>query len=47
VNITISAGLAGFPQHAEEVRSLISKADKAMYDTKANGGNDVTIASEL
>ncbi len=47
VNITISAGLAGFPQHAEEVRSLISKADKAMYDTKANGGNDVTIAPEL
>lgn len=47
VNITISAGLAGFPQHAEEVRSLISKADTAMYDTKANGGNDVTIASEL
>ncbi len=47
VNITISAGMAGFPHHAEKVRSLISKADKAMYDTKSNGGNDVTIAPEL
>tara|TARA_B100000929_G_scaffold4932_2_gene4115 strand:- start:886 stop:2583 length:1698 start_codon:yes stop_codon:yes gene_type:complete len=43
-NITISAGMAGFPTHAEQVRELISKADKAMYKTKSNGGNGVTIA---
>ena len=42
--ITISAGMAGFPTHAEQVRELISKADKAMYKTKSNGGNGVTIA---
>ena len=47
VKITISAGMAGFPHHAEKVRSLIAKADKAMYDTKAQGGNDVTIALEM
>jgi len=44
VKITISAGMAGFPHHAEKVRSLIAKADKAMYETKVQGGNDVTIA---
>ncbi len=47
VKITISAGMAGFPHHAEKVRSLIAKADKAMYETKAQGGNDVTIALEM
>lgn len=47
VKITISAGMAGFPHHAEKVRSLIAKADKAMYETKEQGGNDVTIALEM
>ena len=47
VKITISAGMAGFPHHAEKVRSLIAKADKAMYETKVQGGNDVTIALEM
>jgi len=47
VKITISAGMAGFPHHAEKVRSLIAKADKAMYETKTQGGNDVTIALEM
>ena len=44
VNITISAGMAGFPTHADQVRDLISKADKAMYQTKSDGGNSVTIS---
>ena len=44
VNITISAGMAGFPIHADQVRELISKADKAMYETKRIGGNSVTIS---
>ena len=44
VNVTISAGMAGFPIHANQVRELISKADKAMYETKRIGGNSVTIS---
>ncbi len=44
VNVTISAGMAGFPSHADQVRELISKADKAMYGTKHAGGNGVTIS---
>lgn len=43
INITISAGMAGFPDHADHVRDMISKADKAMYETKDHGGNGVTI----
>jgi GGDEF domain-containing protein len=39
--------MAGFPHHAEIVRSLFAKADKAMYETKTQGGNDVTIALEM
>lgn len=44
VNVTISAGMAGFPIHADQVGELISKADKAMYETKRMGGNNVTIS---
>lgn len=44
VNLTISAGMSGFPLHSDNVQSLIDKADKAMYRTKRNGGNGVTIA---
>jgi diguanylate cyclase (GGDEF)-like protein len=45
LKITISAGMAGFPLHAESVRELISKADNAMYVTKADGGNGISIAT--
>jgi len=43
-NITISAGMAGFPSHSDQIKGLIELADKAMYTTKANGGNGVTIS---
>ena len=44
VNLTISAGMAGFPLHSDNIETLIAKADKAMYQTKQIGGNGVTIA---
>ena len=44
VNLTISAGMSGFPVHSDSIRDLIGKADKAMYQTKLKGGNGVTIA---
>ncbi len=43
VQMTISAGLAGFPGDADEMRALIANADKAMYKTKQHGGNAVTV----
>ena len=44
VNLTISAGMSGFPIHSDSIRDLIGKADKAMYQTKLKGGNGVSIA---
>ena len=44
VNLTISAGMSGFPLHSDSLERLIEKADKAMYVTKRNGGNGVSIA---
>ena len=44
VNLTISAGMSGFPIHSDSVEELIAKADKAMYQTKLSGGNGVSIA---
>ena len=43
--ITISAGMAGFPTHSDQLINLIEKADKAMYETKSKGGNGVTIST--
>lgn len=37
--------MSGFPLHAESVRELISKADNAMYVTKTEGGNGISIAT--
>lgn len=42
VNVTISAGMAEFPKDTDQIRDLIGKADMAMYETKARGGNGVT-----
>ena len=44
VNLTISAGMSGFPLHSDNLEKLIEKADKAMYAAKRNGGNGVSIA---
>ena len=44
VNLTISAGMSGYPAHSDSVKDLIAKADKAMYQTKLKGGNGVSIA---
>jgi len=45
VNIhnTISGGMAGYPEDAEDAQNLINNSDMAMYRSKANGRNQVTI----
>ncbi|MFC1508544.1 sensor domain-containing diguanylate cyclase [Candidatus Omnitrophota bacterium] len=40
-NLTISIGIASFPEDAEEKELLISKADKALYKAKETGKNKV------
>lgn len=45
-NITISLGLATFPDDAATFEELIDKADIALYEAKKQGGNNVTSYSE-
>ncbi|MGM0607277.1 MAG: diguanylate cyclase [Candidatus Muiribacteriota bacterium] len=47
LNITISAGIATYPLHGENRLDLIKKADKALYFSKENGRNKVSIFNKL
>lgn len=47
LNITLSAGYAVFPEHAETPDGLIEAADQALYRSKASGRNRVTAAELL
>jgi diguanylate cyclase (GGDEF)-like protein len=42
--ITMSIGLALFPNHADSCQDLILKADKALYSAKARGRNCTVVA---
>lgn len=44
LHVTISLGVAGFPIHAKNKKSLVKKADDALYSSKASGRNKVTLA---
>ena len=39
IKITVSLGMAEFPNDSDQVQKLIDSADKAMYDAKKHGGN--------
>ena len=41
--VTISGGMSEYPTHTKRMKELIEYADQAMYETKQNGGNDITI----
>ena len=47
VKMTISQGIAVFPQDAQFKRDLIEAADAALYEAKRNGRNRVVLCSEL
>lgn len=46
VEVTVSIGISQFPKHAADSVDLIDKADKALYHSKENGKNLVSIYSE-
>lgn len=45
--ITVSIGVAEFQQDVDDIRSLIKKADKALYLAKQGGRNAVVAAEDL
>lgn len=45
--ITISVGMASYPDHTDDYYEVINKADEAMYVAKRAGGNRTEIAERL
>ncbi len=45
--VSASIGIAAYPESADDVRALISSADRAMYRAKTLGKNRVVVASPL
>lgn len=45
VRLSVSIGVAAFPDHAQDARSLLDLADRAMYEGKAGGRNAVHVAA--
>jgi two-component system cell cycle response regulator len=45
VHITISGGVAAFPEDAETKKEIIEKADEAMYEAKHKGRNKICFAA--
>ncbi len=43
-SVTISIGVAGFPDHGENTESILGHADNALYQAKADGRNMVVTA---
>lgn len=43
ITVTLSAGVAGFPDHGSDVDTLLARADQALYGSKQNGRNCVTV----
>lgn len=46
VHITISGGVAAYPEDAEIKKELVEKADAAMYESKHKGRNKICFAAE-
>ena len=44
MGVTVSIGVASYPDNGEEVELLISQADAALYECKRGGRNRVTLA---
>jgi diguanylate cyclase (GGDEF)-like protein len=46
IKSTVSIGIAGYPKNGTDLQELMNKADKAMYKSKGEGKNRVSIFEE-
>lgn len=44
IKITVSIGISNYPMHGSDYKTLIKKADTAMYNTKDEGKNSISVA---
>jgi diguanylate cyclase (GGDEF)-like protein len=44
LSITISVGVAGFPNHGIHVKDVVNAADTALYEAKKRGRDQVVVA---
>ena len=47
INITASFGIASFPYHGNNQKSLLLSADSALYSAKSDGRNNVCSAEQF
>jgi diguanylate cyclase (GGDEF)-like protein len=43
ITITVSCGISCFPEHGDDLREIMKKADRALYSSKNNGKNKSTV----
>ena len=43
INVRVSAGVASYPETTDKISSLVDRADKAMYYSKQNGRDRMTV----
>jgi diguanylate cyclase (GGDEF)-like protein len=43
LELTVSIGIAGYPEHADTLESLLERADQALYRSKSEGRNRVSL----
>ncbi|MGH2747645.1 MAG: diguanylate cyclase [Actinomycetota bacterium] len=46
INLTVSIGVASFPDHGDSYRNLVEAADRAMYRAKQEGRDRVSVADK-
>lgn len=47
ISVTVSMGIAEYPQNSNEINNLFELADKSLYHSKAQGRNRITLYSEI
>lgn len=46
IRITVSIGIASYPEHGNNLKVILEKTDQAMYQSKTGGRNRVTVCSD-